>query len=62
MYIDGEKLGIELIDVYMVYMVEMVCWYFDCFIGCFVYNLCCGVENGVNVIDYYVCKFGFKMV
>ena len=34
----------------------------DRFIGCFVYNPRCGVENGVEAIERYVKEHGFKMV
>ncbi|UXC34635.1 amidohydrolase family protein [Cupriavidus gilardii] len=59
---DGTRSGSESIDAYMAYTVEMVRKYPDRFIGCFVYNPRCGVENGVNAIDHYVRKLGFKMV
>ncbi|MCM3373263.1 amidohydrolase family protein, partial [Bacillus velezensis] len=61
-YTDGEKSGTESIDAYMAYTVEMARRHPDRFIGCFVYNPRCGVENGVNAIDHYVRKLGFKMV
>ncbi len=43
---DGELDGRQSIDAYMAYTLEMVQKYPDRFIGCFVYNPRCGVQNG----------------
>jgi predicted TIM-barrel fold metal-dependent hydrolase len=59
---DGELSGRESIDAYMAYTLKMVQTYPDRFIGCFVYNPRCGVENGVEAIERYVKEHGFKMV
>lgn len=58
----GEQNGAELIDDYMAYTLKMVQTYPDRFIGCFVYNPRCGVENGVAAIERYVKEHGFKAV
>ncbi|WP_130906424.1 amidohydrolase family protein [Pseudomonas sp. Sample_16] len=59
---DGDLSGRESIDAYMAYTLKMVQTYPDRFIGCFVYNPRCGVENGVEAIERYVKEYGFKMV
>ena len=59
---DGDLSGRESIDAYMAYTLKMVQTYPDRFIGCFVYNPRCGVENGVEAIERYVKEHGFKMV
>lgn len=59
---DGELSGRESIDAYMAYTLKMVQKYPDRFIGCFVYNPRCGVQNGVEAIERYVKEHGFKMV
>jgi predicted TIM-barrel fold metal-dependent hydrolase len=46
----------------MGYTREMVEKYPERFIGCYVYNPRCGVENGVNAMEHYVKRLGFKMV
>jgi hypothetical protein len=59
---DGEVTGRPAIDAYMAYTLEMVRTYPERFIGCFVYNPRCGVENGVKAIEDYTQLHGFKMV
>ncbi|WP_197457389.1 amidohydrolase family protein [Crenobacter luteus] len=48
---DGELSGRESIDAYMAYTLKMVQTYPERFIGCFVYNPRCGVQNGVEAIE-----------
>lgn len=59
---DGNRTGRDAIRHYMAYCVELTQRYPDRFLGCYVYNPRCGIDNGVAELERHAKEFGFKMV
>ncbi len=59
---DGNRTGRDAIRHYMAYTVELTQRHPERFIGCFVYNPRCGIDNGVAELERHVKEHGFKMV